>query len=427
MNRRKGRLRGTWGFYLVCVLLPVVALWQIGHQMLNPPPPQPLMMVRDIALPSPFPDARRTAQNPFAPGAALLFDHFDFQALDSARHLLFIAHSGPSPDREQQINPHFDQNTDAKTDGNVIVFDTKQQKVVHLLPIPQVAGVVLAPDLNKVYAADSNDNIIYAIDENTFQTKQIVLQDNDSPDAITYDQIDHLILVSDPGTPADPDKTNVIVRKNQNETLIDAITDQVLGRVMLGLDGKWGDDVGHVKYDPGLQRAFVTTQQLADPDSMDPNLLPPAGKSWLVEIDPRTRSMTGRITLPNFCITPHGLAIDSVSQIAFVACVDSTPATLVRIDLQRMQVIQEKAPAVEANPDMLVIDTKLHVLYVAAEAGISIFEEKGQDFRWLGNYTFGVSVHSLIVDEETHDLYLPLPRMGGRAVLRILHASQTLL
>jgi DNA-binding beta-propeller fold protein YncE len=108
--------------------------------------------------------------------------------------LLFIAHSGPAPDKEQMVNPHFNPDTDAKNDGNIVVFDTRQQQVVGLLNIPQVAGVVLAPDLHKIYAADSNDSIIYAIDELTLQYTEIPLQDNDSPDGITYDQTDHLTI-----------------------------------------------------------------------------------------------------------------------------------------------------------------------------------------------------------------------------------------
>jgi hypothetical protein len=48
---------------------------------------------QDIPLPGAFPDKYRTPQNPFAPGLAVLFDHFDFQALDPQAHLLFIAHS----------------------------------------------------------------------------------------------------------------------------------------------------------------------------------------------------------------------------------------------------------------------------------------------------------------------------------------------
>ncbi len=251
-----------WVVWVACIIVFILLFMQVGIQFTTPPPASRLVMLRDIPLPSAFPDPARTARSPFTPGTALLFDHFDFQALDPQTHLLFIAHSGPGPDKEQLVNPHFNPDTDAKNDGNVLIFDTRQQKIVGLLNIPQVAGMVAAPDLHKVYAADSNDNIIYDIDEKTLKTTQIPLQDNDSPDGIGYDPEDHLLMVSDPGTPANPDKTNVIDRKNQNETLIDALTDKIVARVMLGVDGKWGDDVGHVRFDPQLHRIFVAVQQL---------------------------------------------------------------------------------------------------------------------------------------------------------------------
>src|SRR5579875_568168 len=324
-----------WSLWIVSIALPVIMLFFVARQLVTPPPPAPLTLVRDVPLPSAFPDPRRTQADPFAPGTALIFDHFDFQALDPQRHLLFIAHTGPSPDKEQLINPHFNPDTDAKTDGNVIVFNTQQQKVVKLLPIPQGAGVVLAPDVHKVFVADSNDNIIFAVDENTFQMTPIPLQDNDAPDTMTYDPLDHLVVVSDPGTPPNPDVSNVIERKNQNETFIDARTDKVVGRVMLGLDGKWGDDVGYPRFDPTLHLVYVVTQQLADPNSLDPNLLPPPGTAWLVAINPLTLHIVARLNLPSFCITPHGMAIDTSTHIAYIACVDSSPAEMIRVDLQK--------------------------------------------------------------------------------------------
>lgn len=149
---------------------------------------------------------------PLAPGLLLAFDHFDFQALYPQTHLLFIAHTGPDPDREQQVNPKFNPDTESKTAGNIVVFDTMHNKVVNLLPIPQVAGVTVAPDLHKVYAADANDNIIYALNESTMKATPIHLRENDSPDGMEYDQLDHLVLVSDPGTPANPVKPRLLTR-----------------------------------------------------------------------------------------------------------------------------------------------------------------------------------------------------------------------
>ncbi len=378
-----------------------------------------LVMEQDIPLPGAFPDVYRTAEHPLAPGVAVPFDHFDFMALDTQTHLLFIAHTGPAPDREQQINPHFDPATDARYDGNIVVFNTVQKKVVGLVNIPQVAGVVVAQDLHRVYAADSNDNIIYDIDEKTLRSTPIQLQDNDSPDGIAYDQPDHLILVSNPGTPPTPD-SNIIERKNQNETIINALTDKVIARIPLGVDGQWGDDVGHVKYDPGLHRAFVAVQQLADPNSPNPNLLPPPGTAWLVEFDPATHHVVARMKLPDMCITPHGMAIDTNLHIAFIACVDEDPPALIRVDLQTMETVAEAPWPVALKPDIVVLDHPLQLVFVACGAGISIFQEHGKALTWLGTTTFGVNTHTLAINEQTQEIYLPLVKEGGRPVLRIL-------
>lgn len=409
-----------WSIGVLSIAACVFLLVQMGIQFLTPSPRHHLQLVRDIPLPSPLPDSLRTAQNPLAPGTATLFDHFDFQAIDTQAHLLFIAHSGPNPDREQQVNPNFNPATDAKTDGNIIVFDMKQQKVIALLPVPQVAGITIAQDLHKVYAADANDNAIYAIDEQTFKLTAIQLQDNDSPDGIEYDPSDHLIFVSDPGTPANPDKTLVIDRKNQNETVINALTDKVVTVIPLGTDGQWGDDVGHVRFDAPLHRAFLTVQQLPNPDDPNPTLLPPLNASWLVEINPTTLSIEARYKLPTGCITPHGMAIDAVQQIAFIACVDADPSSIIRMDLRQRQAFAEPFWPVPLNPDILVIDHSLHILYVGCGAGLALFKEDNRRLQWLGNYAFGVSTHTVMVDDATHQVYLPLPRLGGRAVLRIM-------
>lgn len=417
MSSRRIILIGIIGLCLVGIL--GAALVGIVVQLTHPAITPRLQMEVDIPLPGAFPDAFRTKQNPLAPGVATSFDHFDFMGLDYQTHLLFIAHSGPSPDVEQLVNPKFNIDTDAKTDGNIVIFNTVKKKVVGLLDIPQVAGIVVAPDLHKVFAADSNDNIIYAIDERTFKYTPIQLQANDSPDALTYDQTDHLLLVSNPGTPATPD-SNIIERKNQNETIIDARAEKVVGRIALGVDGQWGDDVGHVKYDAGLRRAFVVVQQLPDLNSPNQYLLPPPGTAYLVEFDPVAHKIITRVHLPSDCITPHGMAIDTSQHVAFIACVDEDPPSLIRFDLRTLRVIPEQAWPVAVKPDMVVLDSSLHLVYVACGAGISIFQENGRSFKWLATYTYGTSTHSLVVNEQTQEVYLPLVREGGRPVLRIM-------
>lgn len=422
IKRSLWRSKGDLLFWMIATCFAALVLAILARmvtQFLTPGPMPLLTLEQDIPLPGAFPDKYRTPQNPFAPGQALLYDHFDFQAFDPQTGLLFIAHTGPTPDKEQMVNPHFNPDTDAKNDGNIIVFDTRDDKVVVLLNIPQVAGIVLAPDLHKVYAADSNDAIIYAINEQTLQYTPIQLQENDSPDAIAYDQVDHLIFVSDPGTPPSAD-SNVIERKNQNEAVINALTDKLINEIPLGIDGQWGDDIGHVKFDPGLHRVFVSVQQLADPNSPNPNILPPAGRAWLVSINPKTHRVVTRLKLPDSCTTPHGLAIDTEQHIAFIACIDANPTSMVRVDLKAMQVFAEKPWPIDVKPDMVAIDSSSHLVFVACGVGISLFQEEGRNLKWLGDYNSGLSTHTLAINEQTHEIYLPLPRVGGRPVLRIM-------
>src|SRR6266700_2880824 len=198
-----------------------------------------LKIEQDIPLPDALPDARRTSQNPFAAGQAQRFDHFDFQSLDSATHLLFIVHSGPNPDKQAAIshNPNFD----AGIDGNVVVFNTQLNKVVGLINVPQGSGINVAPDVGKVFVSDANDSIIYiANDHSPFNIiAKVQLDPLDGPDAIEYDPVDHRIFVADPGIPADPDNANTAL-KNQNVAVIDAITNKLITKIPFGLHPPFG-------------------------------------------------------------------------------------------------------------------------------------------------------------------------------------------
>ena len=114
------------------------------------------------------------------------------------------------------------------------------------------------------------------------------------------------------------------------------------------------------------------------------------------------------------------MAIDTDLHIAYIACVDEDPPSLIRINLQTMQPIAESPWPVALKPDIVVLDHPLHLVFVACGAGISIFQENGQAFRWLGTYAFGINTHTLAINEQTQEIYLPLVKEGNRPVLRIL-------
>ncbi|MEO8954854.1 MAG: YncE family protein [Ktedonobacteraceae bacterium] len=404
-----------WLLVLVSVALLLFLIVSEVIRFSTPIPLHRLQIVQDIPLPNALPDAHRTNQNPFAPGQAQRFDHFDFQSLDPVTHLLFIVHTGPNPDKEAAIlhNPNFD----VQTDGNIVVFNTQLNKVVGLVNVPQAAGVLVAQNVGKVFVGDVADGIIYVIDEHSpFNIiAKVQLDPLDGPDAIEYDPVDHRIFVADPGSAGDPNNANTAL-KNQNIAVIDALTNKLITKIPLGINPPFGDDVGHIQFDPVSHRVFVPTLPL-----QDQNLnLPAKPPSFLAVIDPITLTVVSRIRLPDACLVPHGMVIDVQQREAFVACVDSH--NLVRVDLRTMQPFPGSPLSVAFNPDIVRLDHSAHLLFVGCAAGISIFDESGRGLKKLGSDYFlgGGSHHTIAIDEATQLIYLPQPTVGERPILRII-------
>src|SRR5258707_4316806 len=438
-----------WVFLLItgiaCFGLLAYLLFQIVDQFVVPPPAHRLILIQDVPLPSGLPTPAQekrlvpgaAQETLLAPGVAVDFDAFDFQALDVATHRLFIAHSGPSPDLlALDKNVNFNATCEGAFDGNIIVFDTQQQKIIARINIPQVTGVVDAPDLDEVFAAsDSDQSIVYAIDVHTLVTTPIVLNTLESPDALSYDAAGKRIFASDPGAPADPVKTMNVDRGNENIAVIDAITDKLIKYINLGnlpllpgenvqnnlLDPKnnniplYGHDVGHNVYDEGLQRLFVTSTVLPNADDPNPFVLPPRGTGEFFEIDPANAAnpIVKEIDLPDTCSTPHGMAIDEAQQVGFIACTDFDAATqlfenLVRVDLTTMTVITDprttpRTTRLEGGPDIVRIDKdsaqNIDILFVACAAGISIFDITPGHFHKLGDEILGHQTHPIAIDQ----------------------------
>jgi hypothetical protein len=455
---------------IICFGLLGYLLVQIVYQFVVPPPAHRLILVQDIPLPSALPSPAEeklldAGNDPkaLAPGVSQDFDHFDFQAFDPDLQLLFIAHSGPTPDLLIQAHANFDPTRDGPFDGHIIVVNTKSNTVVGRIKVPQVAGMVYVPQLDKVFAADAEDNYIADINPHTLKvTATIQLQDNESPDAMIYDPDQRRLFVSDPGAPANPDVDMNAARKNENVAVIDAVNDKLIQFINLGnidlIPGenvrpadklplipdtspghagkfipKFGHDVGHIQYDSGF--IYVTSQVLPDGNIVDPLFLPPAGTGELFQIDAVKLQVVNEIDLPVTCSTPHGFAIDPSQHIGYAACTDVAPTNsgralfenLVRIDLSNpttMKVIPTDpgATRLQGGPDIVKLDqnASLHIdiLFVACKSGISIFDITPGRFRKLGDEVIGKGTHTMAVDEATQTVFVPII-IGGRPVLRI--------
>lgn len=306
----------------------------------EPVGPLPLMLIADIPL----------------TGRTTRFDYVDY---DPQRHLLFIAHLG---------------------DSTLPVVDTLSQTVLATIPdLSQVHGVLVIPELGRVYVTATKAHQIIAIAEDDFHIIATI-PGGSYPDGLVYAPKAHKLYVSDKSGGA------LIV--------IDVMTNRSVGTIPLG------GEAGNTRYDSVSQHIFVNVQSTNE----------------LVEIDPAADTVFGRYPLAG-AEGNHGLFIDSVRRLAFVACEGN--ARLLVVDLRTMQVVSSHT--VGANPDVLAFDADLGLLYVASESGVvSVFSGDATGFRKIGEGQVAPHAHSIAVAPETHRVYLPLENVDNHPVLRVM-------
>jgi DNA-binding beta-propeller fold protein YncE len=318
---------GVWLLAVGCSAAPS------GHSS-----PLPLQPVGELALPG---DSSR----------------FDYASLDSARGLLFIAHLGAS---------------------QVVEVDVHANTVVRTIPdVAQVHGVLVVPELRRVYATATGDNRIVVLNEDSGAVVATA-PTGEYPDGLAYDP-----------------KRNAVWTTNETggtETVIDAGSAAVRGSVDLG------GEVGNVAYDPALDRMLVAVQ----------------GRGDLAVIDPAALAASRRIGLAG-CNHPHGLALDPAAGAAFVAC--DANATLLSVDIASGQVTSSNP--VGDGPDLLAYDQGAHRLYVAAESGVvSVLDEQDGKLHLAGSDHLADRAHVVAVDPATHRSYYPIPAgSDGQPVL----------
>lgn len=304
-----------------------------------PIPPLPLQQIADVSLiggPS----------------------RFDYQSLDSRSGLLFVARPAAN---------------------SITVFNiTSNRVVIEIANIPNVHGVLVIPELGRVYATATENNLVYVINERTYRviTKIPV---GVAPDGLAYDPVDHKVFVSD--------------ETGKNDAVIDTRSEKRTALIPLG------GEAGNTQYDAASNRIFVNVQTL----------------NQLIAINPKNNAIVARYPLPG-CDTNHGLNIDEVQRLAFIACTGN--AKLLMLDMRSMKVVSVQS--IGENPDVLALDSNWHLLYVASESGVlSVFDEGGRILKKLDEGFVATNAHSVAVDQKMHRIYLPLEDVGGKAVMRV--------
>ncbi|HQT82321.1 MAG: hypothetical protein B7Z60_06235 [Ferrovum sp. 37-45-19] len=284
----------------------------------------------------------------------------DYASLDPAKHLLFIAHLG---------------------DSNIMVFDTEKNKVIQVIPhIEHVHGVLVVPELNRVYASATTTNEVVVIDETSL--REIArIPGGIYPDGMAYASREHKLYVSD--------------EHGKTETVINTVNNQRVATIPLG------SEVGNSQYDPVSHHVFVNAQTTNE----------------LLEIDPLPDRVINRYPLTHECIGAHGLLIDATDRLAFIACEGTH--ILVEFNLLSRSVMQSYI--IVNQPDVLAFDEGQRLLYIAGEQGsVSLFRVGyGVNKIWQG--LIGNNAHVVVTDPQTGRVYFPLMNVNGSPVLRIMH------
>ena len=292
-------------------------------------------------------------------GAAV---RFDYQSIDVASNRLYIAH----------------MNAD-----QLVVFDTKKRSVIATLAgFPDVHGVIVVPELNRVYASATGDHKVYAVDAETLKTIAKAGPIH-YPDGLAYAPGVKRVFVSDEHGNAD--------------AVVDAVTGALLKTIPLG------GNAGNTVYDPGSGKILVSVSQ----------------KNELVMIDPASEAIIGRYALPGI-EGPHGVALDVTARLAFIAGEGNNKLAV--FDLSTMRVLGTYA--VGRSPDVLAFDPGMKMLYVAAESGqVTVFQENEKNLVFKGRINMP-HAHTVSVDPQTHLVYFPLQNLNGHPVLRIMTPAE---
>jgi DNA-binding beta-propeller fold protein YncE len=290
------------------------------------------------------------------PGGAT---RFDYQSFDPKTKMLYIAHMG---------------------DGELVVFNTQTRKVIaNLSGFPTVTGVLAIPELHRVFASAAGSHEVAVLDTEALKIVARVPAGK-FPDGLAYSPETGKVFVSD--------------ERGGKETAIDTKTNRRVRTIDMG------GEVGNTQYDAGAHHILANVQT----------------RNQVVVIDPQTEKIIGRHALAGG-ESPHGLLIVATKRLAFAAC--EGDSKLLVVDLDTFEVKQVMATG--EGPDVLAFDPGLERLYVATESDIvSVFQLHGRTLEKLEDLRVAPNAHTISVNPETHEVFLPLENVNGHPVLRIM-------
>lgn len=275
---------------------------------------------------------------------------WDYLTADSAGHRLFISRA-----------------------TRVVVIDTTSGKQVGEIPDTQgVHGIALDTKNGHGYTSNGREDTVSVFDLKTLAVEKKI-KVGSGPDAILFDPFSKRLFTFN--------------GKGKDLTAIDAVKDEVVGKVDLGGKPEFAatDEKGTV---------FVNIEDTSE----------------IVAFDPKKLEVKSRWKLEG-CEEPTGLTIDRKHRRLFAGCGGNEKMAIVNADNGKMVA----TPAIGKGCDATAFDPEWGLAFASAGDGtITVIKEDSPDkFSVAQTVTTQKGARTMALDEKTHDLFTVTATVTG--------------
>ncbi|MDR3651773.1 MAG: YncE family protein [Paludibacter sp.] len=257
--------------------------------------------------------------------------------------------------------------------GNMVqVVDVTNNTLIGTITNTQgVHGIAVAENLNKGFISDGRDSSVTIIDLKKLEFIEKIKVTGNNPDAILYDPFTSRVFTFN--------------GRSSNSTVIDAVTNKVIGTIQLSGKPEFSATDGNGKI-------YVNIEN----------------KSTISEIDAKTLKV-----LHNWSIKPgeepSGLAFDVKNHRLFSVCDNKT---LVVLNTENGKVVATLP--IGKGVDGVSFDPVLKRVYASCGEGFMtvVQEENENKFSVLENFPTQKGARTITLNSKTHKIYLPTAEYG---------------
>ncbi len=269
---------------------------------------------------------------------------WDYAAVDTLMNRLYVSHA-----------------------DKVHIIDLKNNKAVGEIDgLNGVHGIVFDDELGKGFISSGRSDTVTVFNLKTFKVTDNIHVTGKDPDAIVFDPFTKRVFTMN--------------GRGNNITAIDAETDEI---------------VGTIKLEGGLEFAVSNGK-----GSMFVNL---EDKSTVVEFNPETLEI-----IKTWSVAPgegpSGLAMDIKNNILFSGCHNKM---MVISDAETGKVIT--TVPIGGHVDGCAYDPETHLVFSSnGEGNLTVIKEESPDkFNVLDNIQTEKGFRTMVLDPDTHNIYLP--------------------